>query len=623
MRKAQSTRHHGGCFVFALPENTGMKPHHVVDFLSDERCLPMRILSVNSCLDAALRYCGHEVFSVRVPGGLCALRQVDGVDAFAPDLLFQQESLGNPLVVTDLPSFSCAKAFWSIDTHINLHWHRYYGRLFDLFLTPHRAFCAEAPAHWQHPSLCRLAYVGTQHPWNDHATRTDSLNFVGRITEQRLFRKHFLSFLQQRYAVQARDGLSRQAMLNMYADTRILPNESIAFETNFRLLEGASCGCCVISPDIGEDQDTLFEPAREILIYKDALECMDLIDFCLRKPRMAENIGKLAHQRVQAEHLSVHRAVQLLHAVQQAPAVALTGTQAGEALWCSVAELELTGAFVSEAGHSLWENDVYGSPTTMALRVRWAVRQHHAAQRDALLHRALDVLSQTPLVRDGAGGTAATANDTALRAEAATVIGLTCLQQGDSILAAKYWQAFLRCSAGDFSSSPDVGPRDASGPIAGPPSGTAGSACDCGREHSAEAVALALEWAARLYPAAGHWYQALEMLSFVSRKDPLNSAWAEAWVKLTPMVRHFPLLALSARARLSLNVPDDPYLCAAYVAENVRCFRLHEAREELEAFLDKSAGSPEEAVLWRVLRTQCKNISKLTEALQPFSSFSA
>lgn len=581
----------------------------------------MRILSVNSCLDAALRHCGHEVFSVCVPGGLCALRQVPGVDAFAPELVFQQESLGNPLVLTDLPSFSCVKAFWSIDTHIHLHWHRYYGRLFDIFLTPHRAFCAEAPAHWQHPNMCRLAYAGTQNPWKNHATRADSLNFVGRITEQRLFRKYFLSFLQQRYAVQAHHNLSRQTMLAMYTDTRILPNESIAFETNFRLLEGASCGCCVISPDIGEDQNVLFTPGREVLLYKDALECMDLIDFCLRKPRMAESIGTLAYQRIQAEHLPVHRALQMLHAVQQAPSVALTGIQAGEALWCSVAELELIDAFVSEAGHSLWDNDVYGSPVTMALRVRWAVRQHHAGQRDALLHRALDVLP--PLrARDGVGRLKITADTAAHMAEAATVLGLTCLQSGDSILAFKYWQAFLGCGTGDFSPLPCVDPSESSEPAASLGSGTAERVCQCAREHSAGPVALALAWAARLYPAAGHWYQAMEMLSFVSQKDPLNSAWAKLWVELAPMVRHFPLLALSARARLSLNAQGDPHLCAAYVAENVRCFRLQEAHEELQAFLDTSAGSPDEAVLWHVLHTHCKNIHKLSESLQPFPSSS-
>ena len=37
-------------------------------------------------------------------------------------------------------SFSCPKVYWSIDTHLNTYWQRYYGQNFDLFLTTQKSW---------------------------------------------------------------------------------------------------------------------------------------------------------------------------------------------------------------------------------------------------------------------------------------------------------------------------------------------------------------------------------------------------------------------------------------------------------------------------------------------------
>lgn len=596
----------------------------------------MRIVSVNCSLDEALRRCGHEVFSVSLQGGLHALRAVQGLEAFTPDVIVQQEHLGYAVLLSDVPSFSCVKAFWSVDTHINMYWHRYYGRLFDVFFTPHKAFCAEAPPHWQHPNTCRLPAAGFVYPWKGHAERSQSLSFVGRMTARRPSRKAFVEFLQQRYCLQVQEDISYAQMLQIYADTCVLPNETIAFETNFRLLEGASCGCCVLSPAIGEDQNVLLEPGREVLVYADALECMDLADFCLRKPRIAENIGQMAQQRILADHLPQHRAAQLVQAVQDAPSVALKGQQAQEYLWCSLAELELTDENSGVLDPDLWDAECGNSLPVKALQVRRAQQVHDLAHAAAVVREALQTLFAAPNVlprtrlgalantvqnhaqgisADTSIGAAVLKTDAAILAEAVTVLGLACLRGGEDALARQCWHAFQHwhVQRQDGGKILPAGGQIGAEPIAVAAKGTSPLP-------DVALPALAMEWAGQLYPAGQHWYQALEMLSFVSEQDPLDGAWARAWLKLGPVVRHFPLLALSARARLSLNEADNPLLCAAYVAENIRAFRVQEAQDEVRDFIHRVAGSPTEAVFWQALQAGCKNISRLSVALQPFSS---
>lgn len=555
----------------------------------------MRILCVNGSLDVCLREAGHEVLSLALGAGVHTLRGAGGheLEIFAPHAIVQQEHLGHTALLSDLPSFACPKIFWSVDTHINLYWHRYYGRLFDVFCTPHRALCAEAPAHWRHPHICHLPTAGIARKWQPHAGRSHALNFVGRVTAQRPSRRFFLECLLKRYGLRALDGLSFDAMLGLYEDTRILPNECIALETNFRLLEGASCGCCVISPDIGEDQDVLFTPGREVLVYTDALECLDLMDFCLRKKPMAAKIGQGAYQRIQAEHLPRHRAASLLRVLQDAPRTALQGAQAQEYLWCSLAELHLNGEFDAFCVPALWEEDVLPqceSPDTLVLRLRRAVQLNDEAGCAALLRTAEQML---PLWAASPVGSEAAA-------EAASALGLVCLRRGDLPLARTFWRIF-QSSRGNI--LPPVPPAEA-----------------------VSLADLALHWGQALWTAeesvGNHWYQAMDMLSLASRLKPLGSGWAKAFLALTPMSRRFPLLALSAAARLSLNAPDDVQASAACIAANIRAFRLEEAREEAQEMLLSGDGRPRQAsqqASQQALPRAEISASKLLEALQPFS----
>jgi hypothetical protein len=129
-------------------------------------------------------------------------------------------------------------------------------------------------------------------------------------------------------------------MLDLYQDSRLAPNESIAREVNFRLLEAASCGCLVFSQDVGEDQDVLLVPGREMETFGHVLELKARMDHALARPEQAEAKARAAWERVQREHLPGHRARAVVDFAADLPRTAAAGAEAREAFGLTLLMLQ-------------------------------------------------------------------------------------------------------------------------------------------------------------------------------------------------------------------------------------------------------------------------------------------
>ncbi|MBZ2173533.1 glycosyltransferase [Nitratidesulfovibrio sp. SRB-5] len=331
----------------------------------------MRIACVGTHLAASFRRMGHEVLDLHPPGGIVDIAALLDAHGFAPDLLVQQETLGARVILAELETLRCRKAYWAIDSHLNMHWHRHYARLFDVLFTPHLSLFRALPPQWRHPQAVHLAMSGHARPWQPHAGRGHDVSMVGVLDKHRPLRGWLAELLRGRFGVQARQGVPFAEMLALYGDTRIIPNESIGFEVNFRLTEGASCGACVLTPDVGPDQDALFDDGHEMVVYADGLDLLEKLRFLLRRPDVAERIGRAAWERVQAQHLPDHRAATMLEAVGSTPGNAATGMAGAEALWLTLFHrmrtdvLDLPPDAVPNALDDLPE-----TPESMAARLR-------------------------------------------------------------------------------------------------------------------------------------------------------------------------------------------------------------------------------------------------------------
>ncbi|OEU67151.1 MAG: hypothetical protein BA863_14430 [Desulfovibrio sp. S3730MH75] len=262
---------------------------------------------------------GHEVHSlfttereVNVP---CELEKL----GFTPDIILQQESLGSRVFLRGLSSVDCIKLFWSVDTHMNMYWHGLYGSMFDGVLTTQKKYVpilekvCTAKICWVPWMGGRLGpETGTQAGVIPHSKREHDMTFVGRVSPQRPSRRWFVDFLKSGYDLNMVDGLNFSQMMNLYKQTRIVPNEALFGEVNFRLFEGGSCGCAVVTPYVGEELGELFEEGKEIAVYNNVLELKEILDRFISNPNLAASMGLAAYERVLRDHMPVNRMATIL-----------------------------------------------------------------------------------------------------------------------------------------------------------------------------------------------------------------------------------------------------------------------------------------------------------------------
>lgn len=304
----------------------------------------MKICSISMRVGAALQDLGHEVqcFWPREP--LFDLRAALAERFFSPDLIFQEESLGQRVVLQGLEHFACPKVFWSVDTHVNLFWQEQYFRLFTGVLTPHLSILQNA-LRPPHPPYARLAMFGADRPFRPFSERRHDVGFVGRMTQHRPLRRWLAEFLEAHSKARLAQDISFVDMFELYSDCRLAPNESLLSEVNFRLLEAASCGCLVLSQNVGPDQDALFASGAEIETYAHVLELKVLLDHYTARPELAERLGRAAWERVQREHLVRHRCQSILDFSAGLCPARPQPDEVQAASWLTLAQLRRAGMF--------------------------------------------------------------------------------------------------------------------------------------------------------------------------------------------------------------------------------------------------------------------------------------
>lgn len=272
-------------------------------------------------LERALLASGHMITYVGLPAA-----QRSGYDQNVPlpailaalpqpvDLFLWIDPAGGyfPTGLEDCP---VPTACYLIDVHLG-HWREHAARFFDaVFIAQHDYVdrFRQAVGHDQVYWLPLAAASDVHRPLD--RPRTLDVGFVGNLAlaHQKTARARRLQLIAQRFKTNDFYRPYTPADVgDVYSQSKIVFNTSIAGDVTMRIFEGTACGALVLTDSIANGLDQLFEIGREIVVYQDDADLLDKIAYYLAHDDEREQIARAGQQRTVKEHLYTHRVQQIL-----------------------------------------------------------------------------------------------------------------------------------------------------------------------------------------------------------------------------------------------------------------------------------------------------------------------
>lgn len=240
----------------------------------------VRILLVgNGHVLPALRALGHEVVATHedhpdlaLPGRPFPIRALWERLAAPPDVLLVVDPLGHQTLPYGIEDVPVPRVYWAVDVHVNFFWQRHYASLFDLVCVAQRDYvplfeAAGVPARWLPWAADETVFTDPGRP------RVHDLVFVGLVDPKtRPKRAAAVELLRRRFGLVTfgatiAERLSWPAMAEVLGTAKIVFNEAIMGDLNFRVFETLACGAMLLTERIGNGLMELFVPGEHLDVY--------------------------------------------------------------------------------------------------------------------------------------------------------------------------------------------------------------------------------------------------------------------------------------------------------------------------------------------------------------------
>jgi hypothetical protein len=267
--------------------------------------------------ERALQALGHRVTYVGLPcagrpgyDNTVSIREILDASPEMPDLYLWIDPAGRyfPPGIEDLP---IPTACYLIDVHLG-RWRPQVALFFDTVFVAQKDYVdtyRQAVGHEQVGWL-PLAAAPDVHRQHD-LPRTYDVGFVGNLAlaHRGTARARRLRLITERFRT---NDFYRQytpeEVGQVYSQSRLVFNTSIAGDVTMRLFEGTACGALVMTDSVANGLDELFHIGREIVVYRDDAELLGRIAYYLDHEEERVQIAAAGQRRTIAEHTYVHRA---------------------------------------------------------------------------------------------------------------------------------------------------------------------------------------------------------------------------------------------------------------------------------------------------------------------------
>ena len=226
-------------------------------------------------LKSAFVECGHEVLTcttnqtgdVWIPEFPVAIDQVLNAlpRGWRPDLILLMDESTEPMFL-GLEGLDIPLAWYTIDSHLHLHWHKAYAAVFDFVFVAQKDYVpsyewdrSRQVVRWL-PLFCD--------PRRDRCAslpKMYDLSFVGMVNDRwKPERSRLLEALSARIPIFVSSG----DYVTVFNRSKVVLNQCAANDVNFRIFEALACGSLLLTEKVGNGFEDLFQDRTHLVAYE-------------------------------------------------------------------------------------------------------------------------------------------------------------------------------------------------------------------------------------------------------------------------------------------------------------------------------------------------------------------
>ena len=235
-----------------------------------------------------------------------------------PDLFFWIES-GMRYFPVGLEDCPIPTACFLSDVHIGT-WREQVSRFFDAVFISQADYVAHYKQVEGHEQVYWLPHsFDPSVIHNLHLPRIYEVGFVGATgrSHRNTPRGRRLKLITERYKTNdvyrtAREFYTHSEIAEIYSQSRIVVNTSIAGEVTMRILEGTACGALVLTETRPEALADMFTPGRDLVTYGNDEDMLKKIDYYLAHEDERSKIAQAGYEQAHAHHTVTQRMSRLV-----------------------------------------------------------------------------------------------------------------------------------------------------------------------------------------------------------------------------------------------------------------------------------------------------------------------
>ncbi len=234
-----------------------------------------------------------------------------------PNFILVVEELGQRTLPVGMEEIDIPSCVYFVDPHLNYFWQKEYAKTFDVVLVTQKDYVQRFKKDGSENVFWFPWFVDEEVMYDRGIERIYDISFIGTVCPNtRPKRSFLLDEVGKRFPIyiagtNEKNRVCADEMAKIYSSSKIVINESINGEVNFRTFEAMACGALLVTERVKNGLLDLFLDEKEIVTFRWE-DLFYVLERYLSDDEARERIARGGKHKVLQKHTAKIRAKELI-----------------------------------------------------------------------------------------------------------------------------------------------------------------------------------------------------------------------------------------------------------------------------------------------------------------------